>query len=379
MAGTRKTATDKGVEGEAKVRSLLESIHAEVPLSSKLFHDLTIYREDGATTQIDHVLVMVNAILVIETKNYSGWIFGSESEPRWTVTYPDGQKHPMQNPLFQNHMHAEAIANAVEQKVPIYSMVVFVGSAELKTPMGKQVVHLDQLEMVVRRVTGEAPASATSLEYLTGKIKAMRASAEDELLHNERLRLRHNKKTAAPKPAPRQTQPRPQPEFEPFEGMPAPTKPVKPPSNQRASKPTQQLVNIALILSCLLIIAVLAGVLISTALSFPTDEERIAEREAERIADIEEELGPSNTETVEIICNGECGPQSSVNPWAPAPGSELLIRYTGEGIVLAEIDGISYQFTRTRSHTMRWPGGPFSLSVDEPPPGISEFSVMWNG
>ena len=37
-------------------------------------------RMDGGTTQVDHILVSRFGVFVIETKDYSGWIFANESE-----------------------------------------------------------------------------------------------------------------------------------------------------------------------------------------------------------------------------------------------------------------------------------------------------------
>src|SRR5208283_6000551 len=45
--------------------------------------DLIVPAWNG-TTQIDHVLVSVQGVFVIETKNMKGWIFGSSENDRWT-------------------------------------------------------------------------------------------------------------------------------------------------------------------------------------------------------------------------------------------------------------------------------------------------------
>lgn len=46
-------------------------------------HNVTLDTPDG-TTQIDHVFLSAYGIVVLETKNMSGWIFGSEKQPQWT-------------------------------------------------------------------------------------------------------------------------------------------------------------------------------------------------------------------------------------------------------------------------------------------------------
>ena len=60
------------------------------------FHDVIIPSSHG-TTQVDHILVSPFGIFVVETKNYKGWIYGSEDQSAWTqVIYKS--KHKFQNP-----------------------------------------------------------------------------------------------------------------------------------------------------------------------------------------------------------------------------------------------------------------------------------------
>ena len=45
--------------------------------------NVTLPIENG-TTQIDHIIVSVYGVFVVEAKNMKGWIFGSSNEPMWT-------------------------------------------------------------------------------------------------------------------------------------------------------------------------------------------------------------------------------------------------------------------------------------------------------
>ncbi len=50
-------------------------------LSSRLYqryHDVIIPSQHG-TTKIDHIVVSPYGIFIVETKNYTGWIYGSET------------------------------------------------------------------------------------------------------------------------------------------------------------------------------------------------------------------------------------------------------------------------------------------------------------
>ena len=45
---------------------------------------------------------------VIETKNYKGWITGSEYSDQW-IKNMYGKKYPFRNPLKQNYAHVKAL------------------------------------------------------------------------------------------------------------------------------------------------------------------------------------------------------------------------------------------------------------------------------
>ena len=72
---------------------------------------------------------------MVETKNYQGWIFGSETQRQWTqVIY--GEKFKLPNPLKQNYGHIRSL-QAILNVSPeiIHSVIVFVGDSKFKTPM----------------------------------------------------------------------------------------------------------------------------------------------------------------------------------------------------------------------------------------------------
>lgn len=103
-------------------------------------HNLTLPTSDGST-QIDHVLVSRYGIFVLETKNMSGWIFGGEKQASWTQTiYRRSIK--FQNPLRQNFRHLKALQEMLDiAPTHLHSVIVFVGSARLKTQMPPNVTQ----------------------------------------------------------------------------------------------------------------------------------------------------------------------------------------------------------------------------------------------
>lgn len=128
----------KGVAGE-----FLVNMSARFFLDKEKYHlikNVTLPTEDG-TTQIDHIIVSVYGVFVVETKNMKGWIFGSANQKSWTQKiYRHSNK--FQNPLHQNYKHTETLANLLElNDAQIFSVVVFVGDSTFKTEMPENVTY----------------------------------------------------------------------------------------------------------------------------------------------------------------------------------------------------------------------------------------------
>lgn len=77
------------------------------------------------TTQIDHVVVSNFGIFCIETKSYSGWIFGNAQQQYWTqVIYR--YKNKFYNPLRQNYAHIKAVEAILKPTFPQVTVCGFV-------------------------------------------------------------------------------------------------------------------------------------------------------------------------------------------------------------------------------------------------------------
>lgn len=135
---TLGSASVKGWLGERAVAKGLSRLD---PRTYHTFHDLYVPRPDGhGTTQIDHVVVSPFGIFVIETKNYRGWIWGSEEQPKWTQQIYR-RKSSFQNPLHQNDLHLRALAACLGlPREAFLSVVLFIGHSEFKTPMPPNVL-----------------------------------------------------------------------------------------------------------------------------------------------------------------------------------------------------------------------------------------------
>lgn len=100
-----------------------------------IFHDCYIGKASGQYTQVDLVVATRVGLLAFEIKDYSGWIFGHFRQRYWTQVLNYGkEKHRFYNPIMQNNGHIHAIRENLPHNpgIPIYSIIVFFGSSELK-------------------------------------------------------------------------------------------------------------------------------------------------------------------------------------------------------------------------------------------------------
>jgi restriction system protein len=131
------------------------------------------------TTQIDHVIVSVYGVFVVETKNIKGWIFGREDQREWTQTLYR-KSYKFQNPLRQNYLHVKALEAVLRiPSTSIQSVVVFSGDAKFKTEMPRNVTHISGLLGYIRSFDRPVFTSEECESFLA-RIEAARLSPTAE-------------------------------------------------------------------------------------------------------------------------------------------------------------------------------------------------------
>ena len=116
----------KGRQGEKIVSHILQryckSEHDYV-LNNIILFDATTRR----SSQVDHILICSNGIFVIETKNYSGTIYGSDQQREWVQVLAYGNtKNKFHSPVKQNATHIYLVNQILQKKYPVHGFVVFV-------------------------------------------------------------------------------------------------------------------------------------------------------------------------------------------------------------------------------------------------------------
>lgn len=147
LVGFLKSASFKGWAGEKRVKNVTLQLD---PDYYTIFHDVTLPTPTG-TTQIDHIIVSTFGVFVVETKNYSGWIFGSEKSSYWTqVIYKN--KNKFQNPLRQNYKHIKTLKELTQLPYNIFhSVIVFAGDATFKTDLPRNVIRQHDLQKYLQQ------------------------------------------------------------------------------------------------------------------------------------------------------------------------------------------------------------------------------------
>lgn len=124
---------DNGKYGEYRLYQYLQPFES---VDCKFLFNLYVPRDNGKTSEIDVIMFHPKGLFVIESKNYSGWIFGNESNKQWTQILPVGHrrshKEHFYNPIMQNATHIRAIRKHINDTIPIYSVIAFSNNCTLK-------------------------------------------------------------------------------------------------------------------------------------------------------------------------------------------------------------------------------------------------------
>ena len=123
---------NKGNYGEYLTYKYLRGYESD---GAKFLYNCYLSKDNGETTEIDVLMIHKSGIYVFESKNYSGWIFGSEHQKNWTQTLPSGRKSHKEhflNPIMQNKLHIKFLEKQIGEDIPFHSIIVFSERCTLK-------------------------------------------------------------------------------------------------------------------------------------------------------------------------------------------------------------------------------------------------------
>lgn len=188
LVAMRSTPAAKGRIGEARVaRRLRDGLGPEY----KMLNDIYLPSREGETTQIDHIVVSQYGVFVVETKNWTGWIFGDAASAKWTQSIYR-KKSSFQNPIRQNYKHiCELSRNLGIDKEYFIGVVAVTGDCTFKTDMPEGVVYSKRAAAYIRSFTREI-IKAEQVPEIAEAILAWQASIPDSVkaAHVSNLRRR---------------------------------------------------------------------------------------------------------------------------------------------------------------------------------------------
>lgn len=145
LTPTNSSNEKLGKIGEEEVSNVLHML----PRDKYVVIDNLLYLNNNRTHQIDHVVVSNYGIFIIETKNYSGSVYGSDRYNTW-YQYLANKRYTFLNPVLQNYGHVKAL----ESKIPEYKdyfvpIVCFTNKSKLNVKTKSYVIQLkDLLELI---------------------------------------------------------------------------------------------------------------------------------------------------------------------------------------------------------------------------------------
>ncbi len=129
-----------GKSGERRIYHRLLWAHLR-GYKGLILRNVYLPKGGNKTSESDLIFITAKGIIVIESKNYSGYIYGSENSEYWLVSLNKGvnykgkrvyEKHRLYNPLRQNKAHVRYLRKYLNEDIKTYSLIVFSERCELR-------------------------------------------------------------------------------------------------------------------------------------------------------------------------------------------------------------------------------------------------------
>ena len=139
IVGGLRLALKNWLSGKFGEMEVANAIHSVTPDS---LHDVVLLDGRGGLTQIDHLALTSQGVIVVETKAWSGWIFGRARDEYWTQKFYR-QSFRVRNPLRQNYGHVLSVKRLVDGAIPVVGVVVMAGDAHFPKRMPEGVFSIN--------------------------------------------------------------------------------------------------------------------------------------------------------------------------------------------------------------------------------------------
>jgi hypothetical protein len=169
-----KTNFGKGWLGEYQVRRIIGKNN---PNKSKYVINNLTFNDGTKSVQIDHLIISPSGLIVIETKNRVGKIYGKEDDLNWTVVFKYGkEKASMFNPVKQNQGHLKSLEKILSVKTPMNSIIVFTKNADLReiSTQSTPVVYANSLKQFIKEYSVASAISSEQVLDIYNQLKEIK-------------------------------------------------------------------------------------------------------------------------------------------------------------------------------------------------------------
>lgn len=145
------TYKDKGTIGEDEIDNILQRLDSN---NYVVLRNLVLLN-NNSTHQIDHVVVSNYGVFIIETKNYAGFVKGSDKYHKW-LQFIGKKKYFFLNPVIQNKGHIKALEAFFPDYSPFFvSIVCFTNKTRLAVRSNNIVINSSELLRVIHNYKTE--------------------------------------------------------------------------------------------------------------------------------------------------------------------------------------------------------------------------------
>ena len=178
-----------GINGERKVNFVLNRLIED---DEYLLSGLLIPRNiDGA--EIDSVLITRKGIFCIETKNWSGTIFGSDTNTKWSQMKPNYTTATHNNPVTQNKRHCDLIKKLFNNKYKPYNIVIFSNeNCTLDVDVDNACTLNEFIDYYRNSKDSDNELSINDINYIHNKLQNYVATKDELRRHKEYLKRKYN-------------------------------------------------------------------------------------------------------------------------------------------------------------------------------------------
>lgn len=162
----------KGLAGELVVAHFLNKLDKS---EYKVINNLN-WKTSRGSVQIDHVVVSKYGIFVLETKNWSGKVYGKFWDAKWEQ-YINNKKYFPKNPKYQNDWHVKKLKEVLSEypNLEYIPLQLFSGMTERKIFKDKSIRISEVLETI--HIYKEPIITELEVNEIFNKLKVLKGKS----------------------------------------------------------------------------------------------------------------------------------------------------------------------------------------------------------